>query len=930
MGPSSLLRPLVVLLVDAVALLLLSEVLPGFTLDGPGAALVTAALIGLLNAFVWPVLARLALPLSVLTLGLAGLALNALLVTVAIDLVPDARLEGFWTGLLVTLGMAVLTALLSGLLAIGDDQSWYRNVVRFQTRRRGERIETDVPGIAFLEIDGLAQDVLRRAMRDGNAPAMAAWVRTGSHRLDGWETDWSSQTGACQAGLLHGNNHDMPAFRWWEKDTGRPIVTNHPRDAAELERRRSDGRGLLHEDGASRANILSGDAVHSMLTMSTVLNRRRPIGRDYSAYFARPYAVAKTLAGVVADVARERHARAQQHRRDVQPRIHRSRQYAALRAFATVIQLDLQIAAVVGDMLSGRPVIYTTFLAYDEVAHHSGIERPDALAVLSKVDREIARLAVAAEAAPRPYRLVVLADHGQSQGATFLQRYGVTLETLVRTACEAKNVHVDTGREDDAASYLGAGLTELARDDTVAARAARRARPAAALEPGDGDGADAAARAVGHGLGQPRPDHLPARARPGHARAPRSAPPRGCCRRCATTRASPSSWCAPSATARWPSGREGVHHLADGARRGRGPARRLRAEHRRAPAPHRRLPALPGRDGQQRLLGGHRRGGRLRGAGRLPRRPGRHAVAPVRAPSRRPAVAGGARDRRRAGAPDHVRLARLARASGIRPRAVAVARAIVNLIEFALRCARRFVEIEGAQLATVLSAQAFTSLIPFLVVASSVGPRSESLADRMIERFELRGDLADSVRALFNDVGEVNSTVTWIGVVILVLATLSFTRALQRSFQRAYGQPARRVADGWRGLAWLAGFALWISVSAPLREEIDDAGGIVIAITAGTAVGFAVWLWTPMILLGREDWKRLVPGAIVSGVLGALLSVASSVYVPILMTWSARKYGLIGVAFSLQSWLLVYAFMVIIAAVIGAIASEVRAIRPRV
>ena len=152
-----------------------------------------------------------------------------------------------------------------------------------------------MPGIVFLEIDGLAHDVLRRALRDGNAPTLSHWLREGSHQLVPWETDWSSQTGACQAGLLHGDNHDMPAFRWWEKDRGAAIVTNHPRDAAELERRHSNGRGLLHADGASRANILSGDAVHSMLTMSTVMNRRRPIGRDYSAYFARPYAAARTF-----------------------------------------------------------------------------------------------------------------------------------------------------------------------------------------------------------------------------------------------------------------------------------------------------------------------------------------------------------------------------------------------------------------------------------------------------------------------------------------------------------------------------------------------------------------------------------------------------------------------------------------------------------
>jgi uncharacterized membrane protein YvlD (DUF360 family) len=515
MSVSIVVRAAVVLLVDALALLLLSALLPGFTLDGPGAALATAALVGVLNALVWPLLARFALPLSVLTLGLGALALNAVLVVFAIDVVPGASVEGFWSGLVITIGMAALTALLAALLAIDEDESWYRNVVRRQARRRGDRIETDVPGVIFLEIDGLAHDVLRRALRDGSAPAMARWVRDGSHRLEGWETDWSSQTGACQAGLLHGDNHDMPAFRWWEKDRGKPIVTNHPRDAAELERRHSNGRGLLHEDGASRANILSGDAVHSMLTMSTVLSRRRPIGRDYSAYFARPYAVAKTLAALIAEIARERHAQAEQRRRDVQPRIRRSREYALLRAFATVIQLDLQVAAVVGDMLAGRPVVYTTFLAYDEVAHHSGIERPDALAVLRKVDRQIARVEAAAADAPRPYRLVVLSDHGQTQGATFLQRYRVTLEEVVRSACEnADEVHADAGREDDAASYLGAGLTELARDDTVAARGARRA--AKRLERSDAaDGIEVAAAGEGErggtaaAVGPPVADGLP-------------------------------------------------------------------------------------------------------------------------------------------------------------------------------------------------------------------------------------------------------------------------------------------------------------------------------------------------------------------------------------------------------------------------------------
>jgi uncharacterized membrane protein YvlD (DUF360 family) len=483
-------RGLFVLLLDGLTLLLLSEILPGFVLDGPRAALGAAILIGALNALVWPALARLALPLTVLTLGIAGLLLNALLVTFAIDVLPGGEIAGLFEGVLVTIVMAAVTSVVYSLLSIDEDDSWYRNVVGRQMRRRKQAVQSDVPGILFLEIDGLAHDVLHRAMAAGSAPHLASWLRSGSHRLEHWETDWSSQTGACQAGLLHGSNDDMPAFRWWEKDRDAAIVTNHPRDAEELERRHSDGRGLLHADGASRANILSGDAPHSMLTMSTALRRRRPIGSDYAAYFARPYAVARTLALVIAEVARERRAARVQVRDDVRPRIHRSRSYALVRAWATVVQRDLQVAAVVGDVLSGRPTIYTTFLAYDEVAHHSGVERFDALAVLRDLDRQIARIATACASAPRPYRLVVLSDHGQSQGETFRDRYGETLEDVVRSACDAESTIAVEGGDDDALSYLSAGLTEVARDDTAAAatvRAAtrgRRADGAVALDSG--------------------------------------------------------------------------------------------------------------------------------------------------------------------------------------------------------------------------------------------------------------------------------------------------------------------------------------------------------------------------------------------------------------------------------------------------------------
>ena len=404
-------RALLVLLLDALSLLLLSALLSGFVLDGALAALGAAAAIGLLNALIWPVLARIALPLTVLTLGGAALLLNGVLVTFAVNLLPGAHLDGVLEGIVVAVAMTALTA--------GSSRRCWRSTrtrsgtaasCAAERRRKRARGRATSRASSSSRSTGSPTTSCAARCRPATRPTLARWIDDGTHRLERWETDWSSQTGACQAGLLHGNNDDMPAFRWWEKDRGAAIVTNHPRDAAELERRHSDGRGLLHADGASRANILSGDAPHSMLTMSTVLERRGSLGqrlRDVlrPALRDRPHVDLDRRRGLPRAPCGAAPAPPRRAPADRAP----LRAYALVRAYATVVQLDLQVAAVVGDMLAGRPVVYTTFLAYDEVAHHSGIQRPDTLDVLRRRRPPIARIDRAARrrAAALPARRAV-------------------------------------------------------------------------------------------------------------------------------------------------------------------------------------------------------------------------------------------------------------------------------------------------------------------------------------------------------------------------------------------------------------------------------------------------------------------------------------------------------------------------------------------
>ncbi len=474
-SPRTYIRGAFTITVAAATLVVASQFLGGLQIRDWTHAFIAAIAITIANAVVWPLLIRVALPITVLTLGVAGMLLNGLIVWVALNISDGVFVDSYWAALIAAMLLTITNTVVTGVLGIDDDDFYYRNVIRRQARRHADTtLDETVPGILFLEIDGLAEPVLRRAIRDGNVPELARWIREGSHRLEGWECDWSSQTSASQAGILHGSNEDIPAFRWYEKERGEFVVSNHPAGAAEIERRHSDGRGLLAGGGASRGNLVTGDAEHTSFTISA-LQGRPTRGSDYFAYFANPYTVFRTLLLGIVDIGRELLASAQQIRRDVVPRVHRGFRYSLLRAVTVVILRDIAVQTVISDAYAGRPVLYSTFVGYDEVAHHSGIERFDTLEVLRGIDRAFGRIARAAATAPRPYHVVVLSDHGQSQGTTFEDRHGQTLEALVHDACGVDGASLEFD-EDEAWSRLSVVATEILGARNRVIRAATRGR----------------------------------------------------------------------------------------------------------------------------------------------------------------------------------------------------------------------------------------------------------------------------------------------------------------------------------------------------------------------------------------------------------------------------------------------------------------------
>ena len=423
-------RVLVSWVLATVALLVACWIVPGAAVDSFGAALVAAAVIAVLNAILPPLIAALRLPLM-LVLGLLLVLIADSLMLLAADNFTNGALsvDSFWAALLVALVASAVSVVLEVVFGTNDDDVYTLRVIQRIAKRSGGMVQTPEAGVVFLEIDGLALPVLQRAMRDGNAPNMARWVDEADYRLTEWETDLSSQTGASQAGILLGSNEDIPAFRWVEKETATAMACSAPPDCAEIERRHA-GNGLLRDGGASRGNLLSGEADHCILTVSR-MDEEKKANPGYRAFLANGFNVTRVLVLTFWEVALELSASSRARRRDVRPRGHRGGIYPLMRAALCVFVRDLIVYGVLQDMMKGRPAIYATFSSYDEVAHHSGLERADTLEALRKLDQQFGRIERARAYAPRPYAIVVLSDHGQTQGATFKQRNGYGLDELV-------------------------------------------------------------------------------------------------------------------------------------------------------------------------------------------------------------------------------------------------------------------------------------------------------------------------------------------------------------------------------------------------------------------------------------------------------------------------------------------------------------------
>jgi uncharacterized membrane protein YvlD (DUF360 family) len=468
---------LVSLVVGAATLAALAWVLPGLSIDSAWAPVLAVVAMAVVGLIVRPIVRRLALLLGWAGVFLIAFFLEAIVVYIAIAVTPDINISGFLAAFVVSIVLSLVLTIAQWAQGVNQDREFVQRAVAFTRRRHREAERSEVPGVVFIQLDGVSEPLMRWAVRSGNLPTICRWLNDDTHTLGQWQVRVPTTTPVSQAGILLGTNENIPAFRWWDREAGRLLVANNPPDAAFIEDRLSTGHGLLADDGASISNIFTGDAPVALLTMAGVGRRGKLKGagqaKDFAAFFATPYGFFRLLFLSIGEMVKERYQSRREIRLDLRPRVPRPWSYVGLRAATNVLQRQFNTVLVVEQMMRGAKSIYVDYLDYDEVAHHAGISRPESLATLAGLDQVVGQLELAAKSAPRPYHFVLVSDHGQSQGTVFAERFE-PLEDLVRRLMGGDHSVRKVG-DDESFGPLNTLLTDAAGGSGMSARLTRSA-----------------------------------------------------------------------------------------------------------------------------------------------------------------------------------------------------------------------------------------------------------------------------------------------------------------------------------------------------------------------------------------------------------------------------------------------------------------------
>ena len=473
-------RGLTIFVVNTVALLVVAALMGSIRFTGDLWNIVPAALVTLVAGGITFLLR----PVVFVALGINNVIVTAIMTVLFMGLtlligawvVPGIKIDGFIPAFIASILIAAVDTILVGIIGLDEDESFFRHSMKRMARVSGDVDDRPGPGFVILQIDGLSEPILRNALRTGYMPFLNEWLATGTHRLGKYEALAPSMTSAGQVGILHGAQPGIPAFRWWEKERNYLMVSNHPDDAFEIERRSSSEKDLLRDGGASISNLVSGGAARAIATNSQLGKQGQGLQmKSFSMFLYNPFNLTRGVAQFTTAVIVEYFQARRQRTRDVKPRISRKMPFPFLKASTTTIMRDMLVDLIIGEMGRGTPIVYADYLGYDEVAHHAGPERPETMQQLDRVDRIMRSLSRAAEDAPRKYHFILVSDHGQTQGAPFEDRYGISLEELTHSLMEGVVSSLDVSDNVEGWGPINTFLTEASRAPGASGKVVSRA-----------------------------------------------------------------------------------------------------------------------------------------------------------------------------------------------------------------------------------------------------------------------------------------------------------------------------------------------------------------------------------------------------------------------------------------------------------------------
>ncbi|MFF8378771.1 YhjD/YihY/BrkB family envelope integrity protein [Streptomyces sp. NPDC015661] len=224
---------------------------------------------------------------------------------------------------------------------------------------------------------------------------------------------------------------------------------------------------------------------------------------------------------------------------------------------------------------------------------------------------------------------------------------------------------------------------------------------------------------------------------------------------------------------------------------------------------------------------------------------------------------------------------------------------------------------------TRLAAQAFLAAVPLLFALAAFAPLAirNQLGESLRVIFGLSGQSEHELQQVLdqNTTEGARETTGVVGVLVALVSATSFSRAMARVCERAWGLPkaGTRIA-AWRWLVWLLALVVVVLLQAPIRNGFGAGGWL--GLPLFFLVNTGVWLWTQHLLLAkRVDWLPLLPGAVLAGTASTVLGLTARLYMPGALNRALGEYGSLGLVLTLLSWLIVVCAAITFAFTIGAV-----------